>query len=51
MRAERETSFYGDEASGLPPEALYTEQDAGETLAAAIEVVEACRFLIAPPQV
>ena len=30
LRAERETAFYGDEESGLPPEVLYVEADAEE---------------------
>jgi HEPN domain-containing protein len=32
LRAERETAFYGDEESGLPPEALYVREDAEEAL-------------------
>lgn len=32
LRAEREISFYGDEESGLPPEALYVATDADEAL-------------------
>jgi len=32
LRAEREISFYGDEESGLPPEALYVAADADEAL-------------------
>ena len=32
LRAERETSFYGDEDSGMPPELLYTESDADTAL-------------------
>ena len=32
LRAERETSFYGDEDSGLPPELPYIEADADTAL-------------------
>jgi hypothetical protein len=32
LRAERETSFYGDEDSGMPPELLYVETDADKAL-------------------
>ncbi len=32
LRAERELSFYGDPESGIPPEELYTEDDALEAL-------------------
>jgi len=32
LRAERETSFYGDEDSGIPPELLYTQMDADTAL-------------------
>ena len=32
LRVERETSFYGDEEGGLPPEVLYVEADANEAL-------------------
>ena len=46
LRAEREASFYGDEASGLPPEMLYSEQDAAEALERAIFVLDACRRLL-----
>jgi len=46
LRAERELSFYGDEESGLPPEELYTADDAAEALAAAEEVLEHCRTLV-----
>lgn len=46
LRAEREQSFYGDAASGLPPEMLYGEQDAVEALEKAIFVLDACRRLL-----
>jgi len=46
LRAERETSFYGDEQSGVPPEELYTYEDAQKALTSAIEVLDACRALI-----
>lgn len=32
LRKERETSFYGDEETGLAPSELYTQLDAGESL-------------------
>lgn len=50
LRAEREISFYGDEQSGVPPEELYTEEDADEALAKAREVLDACRALITPQE-
>jgi HEPN domain-containing protein len=40
LRAERETAFYGDEESGLPPEMLYVQEDADEAL-------EKARFVLA----
>lgn len=40
LRAERETAFYGDEESGLPPEMLYVQEDADEAL-------EKTRFVLA----
>jgi len=46
LRAEREQSFYGDAASGLPPEMLYGEQDAVEALEKAVFVLDACRRLL-----
>jgi len=46
LRAEREISFYGDEQSGVPPESLYTPEDAKEALLKAHEVLSACRELI-----
>jgi HEPN domain-containing protein len=39
LRAERETAFYGDEESGLPPEMLYVQEDADEALAKARSVL------------
>ena len=42
LRAERELSFYGDEETGLPPEELYSEDDAGEALAQAEWAWELC---------
>jgi len=47
LRAEREISFYGDEQSGVPPETLYTREDARDALAKAHEVLDACKALIA----
>jgi len=46
LRAEREISFYGDEQSGMPPESLYTAEDAKEALMKAHEVLSACQGLI-----
>jgi HEPN domain-containing protein len=46
LRAEREISFYGDEQSGVPPESLYTKEDALEALAKAREVLNECQKLI-----
>jgi len=46
LRGEREKSFYGDEESNLPPETLYTEEDAGEALKKAEFVIEQCQKLI-----
>ncbi len=48
LRAEREVSFYGDEESGLPPESLYTAEDADRALMQAGEVLYACAGLIEP---
>jgi len=42
LRAERELSFYGDEETGLPPEELYSEDDAQEALAQAEWAWELC---------
>jgi len=47
LRAERELSFYGDEESGVPPEALYGPGDADEALMKAEFVLEKCQALIA----
>jgi HEPN domain-containing protein len=46
LRAEREISFYGDEQSGVPPESLYTRDDALETLSKTNEVLIECQKLI-----
>jgi HEPN domain-containing protein len=46
LRAEREISFYGDEQSGVPPESLYTKEDALEALSKACEVLNECQKLI-----
>jgi len=48
LRAEREISFYGDPASGLPPEALYGEEDAAEAIGKATLVLKACSKLRMP---
>lgn len=45
LRAEREISFYGDEQSGVPPESLYTKDDAIEALTKAKEVLDECKKL------
>ncbi len=46
LRAEREISFYGDEQSSVPPESLYTRDDALEALSKAREVLTECQKLI-----
>lgn len=46
LRREREASFYGDEASGVAPEAMYDEADAKEALAEATIVLGRCSHLI-----
>ncbi|HDL86312.1 MAG TPA: HEPN domain-containing protein [Candidatus Acetothermia bacterium] len=46
LRAERETSFYGNEQSGVPPEELYTKQDAQEAPGKAQQVIEDCHALV-----
>lgn len=46
LRREREASFYGDEASGVAPEAMYDEADAKEALAEATFVLDRCRHLV-----
>ena len=48
LAVERARSFYGDEESGLPPEMLYSEQDAAEALEKAIFVLALCRQLLSP---
>ncbi len=42
LRAERETSFYGEPETGVPPEVLYEEADAEEALTKARFVLENC---------
>lgn len=46
LRAERELSFYGDEESGVPPETLYSADDADEALKKAEFVLEKCHSLL-----
>ena len=46
LRAERELSFYGDQESGMPPEALYTSDDADDALSKAEFVLEKCQNLL-----
>jgi len=41
LRREREPAMYGDEESGTPPDELYGEEDAEETLSWAVEVFQA----------
>ncbi|GBC74919.1 hypothetical protein HRbin06_00227 [archaeon HR06] len=45
LRREREPSMYGDEETGLPPEQLYSLEDAKEALDYAEEVYSLCRKL------
>ena len=40
LRREREPLLYGDEESGIPPDELYTLEDAEEALKWALEVFE-----------
>jgi len=44
-KLRREPSMYGDEETGLPPEQLYTVEDAEEALSFAGEVYDLCRKL------
>lgn len=46
LRVERELSFYGDEESGMPPEALYSQSDAEEALQKAEFVLRQCEALL-----
>lgn len=46
LRREREPSMYGDEETGLPPEALYDYEDAKEALEMAKYVHERVRRLV-----
>lgn len=46
LRAERELSFYGDEQSGVPPEMLYTAEDADEAIDRARTVLDLCQKLV-----
>ena len=46
LRREREPSMYGDEETGLPPEALYDREDAEEALEMAKYVHERVRRLV-----
>ncbi len=46
LRREREPSMYGDEETGLPPEQLYTAEDASEALSFATEVYDLCYKLL-----
>ncbi|MBK9233605.1 MAG: hypothetical protein IPO15_22850 [Anaerolineae bacterium] len=45
LRVERERSFYGDEVSGLPPETLYSQDDAQQALEKAALALTVCRQL------
>jgi len=42
LREDREVAFYGDESTGMEPEALFSESDAEEALRTARRVVEIC---------
>lgn len=46
---EREPSMYGDEETGTPPTALYSEFDAREMLAAARDVMARCAPFLGEP--
>ncbi|MBO3803308.1 MAG: HEPN domain-containing protein [Candidatus Brockarchaeota archaeon] len=46
LRREREPSMYGDEETGLPPEEMYTKEDAEEALGSAKKIFEACKELL-----
>jgi HEPN domain-containing protein len=46
LRREREPSMYGDEETGVPPEELYTSEDAAEALEGVKNVREACERLL-----
>ena len=46
LRAERELSFYGDEATGVPAEELYSQDDAESKLRESREVLQICRNLL-----
>ena len=46
LRKERETSFYGDEESGIPPDELYIEEDAETALKEAALILKAFEELM-----
>lgn len=46
LRNERETSFYGDDQSGAPPDQLYAALDAESALRDARFVVELCSAVV-----
>mgnify|MGYP000294713818 CR=1 FL=1 len=46
LRREREPSMYGDEETGLPPDALYGYEDAEDALEMAEYVHERVRRLV-----
>jgi len=46
LRKERETSFYGDEESGTPPDELYIEEDAETALKEAAPILKAFEELM-----
>jgi len=46
LRREREPSMYGDEESGLPPNAIYDEVDAREAFEHAVYVLKLVRRLL-----
>ncbi len=46
LRREREASFYGDEATGAPPQRLYARADAHTALEEARYIWEQCQRLL-----
>ncbi len=46
MRKERETSLYGDEETGTPPDEIYVEEDAKIALKEGSLILEFCKELM-----
>jgi HEPN domain-containing protein len=46
MRKERETSLYGDEETGTPPNEIYIEEDAKIALGEGTLILESCKELM-----